>query len=179
MENPSQPGPQAQPWVPRNPYGEDSRRKSPLVASVMSVMPGLGQIYVGYYVQGFVNSIVVASLIAVLNQNPRHWEPLLGMFLAFFWLYNIVDAGRRAALYNYALAGLEPDELPELIRIPQGRSSLAAGVALLALGSMLLAHTRWGYSLEWLEYWWPLGLVLLGAYLVATSLLTRRAVAGS
>jgi len=177
MENSSQPRPQEQPWIPRNPYGEDSRRKSPLVASVMSVMPGLGQIYVGYYVQGFVNSIVVASLIAVLSQNARQWEPLLGMFLAFFWLYNIVDAGRRAALYNYALAGLGPDELPDRVGMPQ-RSSLAAGVALLALGSMLLAHTRWGYSLQWLEYWWPLGLVLLGAYLVATSLLARRAVMG-
>ena len=178
METPSQSGPQEQRWIPRDPYGEDPRRKSPLVASVLSAMPGLGQVYVGYYLQGFTNSIVVASLIAVLNQNPRQWEPLLGMFVAFFWLYNIVDAGRRAALYNYALSGLGPSEIPELVRMPHGRPSLAAGVALLGLGSMLLAHTRWGYSLEWLEYWWPLGLVLLGAYLVAMSFVPRRTVTG-
>jgi len=35
-------------------------------------------------------------------------QPLLGFFLAFFWLFNIVDAARRATFYNEALVGLRP-----------------------------------------------------------------------
>ena len=40
-------------------------------------------------------------------------EPLFGIFLAFFWLFNIVDAWRRATFYNNALAGIGPATLPE------------------------------------------------------------------
>ena len=70
-------------------------------------MPGLGQVYVGYYTRGFVHAIVVASIITVLNLEVLELEPLFAMFLAFFWLYNIIDAGRRAAMYNHVLAGVK------------------------------------------------------------------------
>ena len=41
----------------------DSRRKSPGLACFLSLMPGLGQVYVGYYQRGFVHAAVVAALI--------------------------------------------------------------------------------------------------------------------
>ena len=161
-------------------YGDDPRRKSPALGAILSFMPGLGQVYVGYYQQGFTNIVVVATVIALIA-NARHGGlldtllPFLGLFLAFFWLYNIVDAFRRAAFYNNALSGVGAVELPEDLKLPTGRASLAGGVALIALGLLLFANTALGMSLDWLEQWWPMGLVLIGAYLVYASVTGKRA----
>lgn len=161
------------PWSRSGPV-EDSRRKSVVLATVMSAVPGLGQVYVGYYVQGFVNALVVGSLIALLSHGgARGLEPLAVIFLIFYWLFNVVDAGRRAALYNHALAGLDPLELPEPAALPPGRGSIAGGVTLVLAGVILLSHTRFGLSLDWLERWWPMAFVLMGGYLVVLGLRGR------
>ena len=147
----------------------DPRLKSVALATIMSAVPGLGQCYVGYYQQGFINIVVVASLIAVLNQNVEPLEPLLGFFLAFFWLFNIVDAARRATFYNEALVGLRPMQLPDSMQFPVRQGSLAGGAALIILGALLFAHTRFGMSLHWVERWWPAAIILAGAYLIYKS----------
>jgi hypothetical protein len=48
------------------PHPADPRSKSPALASFLSLFPGLGQIYVGYYPHGFVNALVIACLITAL-----------------------------------------------------------------------------------------------------------------
>lgn len=156
-----------------SPYA-DPRTKSVALATIMSAMPGLGQCYIGYYQQGFINIVVVASLIAVLNQNIEPLEPLLGLFLAFFWLFNIVDAGRRAVYYNEALAGLRPMPLPDKMQFPARQGSLAGGAALIILGALLFAHTRFSVSLQWMEKWWPAAIILVGAYLIYKSVMDKR-----
>ena len=152
----------------------DPRRKSPLFASFLSMMPGLGQIYVGYYQRGFIHAIVVASLIALLSDDIGPLTPLAAVFLAFFWLYNIVDAGRRALLYNEALAGRSGIELPEDFKTPALRGSIPGGVAIAAVGAVLLSHTVFGMSLEWVNDWWPAALILFGVYLVARSVMSGK-----
>ena len=70
-------GPQVPPGGSPGAYGPGfdpklnpaANRKSPLVATLLSCMPGLGQIYVGYYQQGFINMLVVASTIAILSSG--------------------------------------------------------------------------------------------------------------
>ena len=151
----------------------DPRRKSPLFASFLSAMPGLGQIYVGYYRRGFIHAIVVSSLIALLNLEIEPLTPLFALFLAFFWLYNIVDAGRRALLYNEALAGRSGIELPEDFKAPALAGSIPGGLAIAAVGGVLLSHTVFGVSLEWVNDWWPAALILFGVYLVARSVMAR------
>jgi len=148
-------------------YYQDPRRKSPVLAGVLSLMPGLGQVYVGYYQHGFVNVLVVASLIAMLAGGYLGpMVPLGAFFLAFFWLYNMVDAWRKASLYNQMLAGLGPTQLPEEMEKPESKGSLVGGIALIAFGALMFAHTKFNFSLEWMEDWWPMALILLGAYLI-------------
>jgi len=148
-------------------YQDDPRRKSPALAALLSLLPGLGQVYLGYYQHGFINVLIVASLIAYLASNAmRSLVVLAAFFLVFYWLYNVVDAARRASLYNQMLAGLGPTQLPEDVEGPGTKGSLIGGVALILFGVLMFAHTKFDFSLEWMEDWWPIALVLAGAYLI-------------
>jgi hypothetical protein len=148
------------------------RSKSVVLACVLSLMPGLGQIYVGYYQRGFVHVFAFAAIIALLASGDLHdLAPFLGISLGFLYLYNIVDAGRRASLYNLALQGLGPETLPD--ELSRGRGSLAGGVILIGAGVLLLAHLRFDMSLYWLEEWWPLALIGFGAYLTLQAMRER------
>ena len=147
-----------------------------MLASMLSAMPGLGQVYVGYYQQGFINVLVVGSIIALLSEGAvRQLEPLFGIFLAFFWLYNVVDAGRRASFYNNTLAGLTRVDVPQDFSMPKGRGTLAGGAVLVIFGLILFGHTMYSLSLDWLEQWWPIAIIGLGAYLIYQSVMSRRA----
>ena len=157
------------------------QRKSPFLAGLLSLMPGIGQIYVGYYAVGFIHIAVFVTTIFLLvrmSVNPfSALSPALGVFLGFFVVYNIVDATRRAILYNLALDGVQGIRLPDMdASLPkfQFQGSVPGGAALIALGVLLLSNTLFGFSLDWLASWWPLGLVGLGAWLVAKAREERR-----
>ncbi len=152
-------------------FRDDARYKSPALATLMSLMPGLGQIYIGYYQQGFTNIVIIATIISVLASihGDSPIIPFLGLFLAFYWLYNMVDAARKATFYNQALAGLGPMQVPEGDQFPGTRGSLVGGLLLMVIGVVALAHTRWGMPLDWIERWWPMALVLMGGYLLYQS----------
>ena len=132
-------------------------------------------VYVGYYKLGFIHNVVFASTIMLLTTDlPDAMYPLLGIFLAFFFIYNIVDAGRRAIYYNLALDGMEGIELPSMnLAVPSFGGSIAGGLALMGLGVILLANTRFGVSLDWIEEWWPAAPILLGAYLIVKAIQDR------
>ncbi len=148
----------------------DPRGKSPVLACFLSLMPGLGQIYVGYYQRGFIHALGFAGLIALLatlaDRDFTPLAPMAGVFLAFFYLYNVIDAGRRAALYNQALRGGAPVPLPSEMEAPSMRGSLLGGVLLVVAGVLLLGHTRFGMSIDWIEEWWPIFPIAIGAWLI-------------
>jgi TM2 domain-containing membrane protein YozV len=146
-------------------YQEDPRMRSVALATLLSLMPGLGQVYLGYVQQGFINALVVASLITVLSVDAGAFTPLLALFMAFFWLYNVVDANRRALLLNQRILGLAPGELPEDLS-PAFHGSVFGGLTLIVGGVLALAHVRFGFSLAWVQHWWPLAIIGLGVHLV-------------
>jgi hypothetical protein len=173
-------GPDAVPYVRaerRDRFVDDPRKKSVMLAILLSLMPGLGQVYVGYYDLAFRNILVVCGLIAILSTRAagHGLAPVVGLFLAFFWLHNLVDAGRRASFYNQALAGLRPMDLPEDIKAPQPMGSLAGGILLIAVGLTLFANTMFYLPLDWLARWWPLALVAAGAWLIFADRRTKAA----
>jgi len=164
------------PAAARKDYYDDPRRKSPMLALVLSAMPGLGQVYVGYYQQGFTNAVIIAGVIGLLNSNILHGgsEAFFGLFLAFYWLYNVVDAWRRAVFYNNALAGIGPTTIPDDFTVAKGRGSLAGGVALVVVGVVLLMNTLFNMPLDWLEDWWPVTFIAVGAWLAWPSLMKKQ-----
>lgn len=168
----------ATPTLPRDFTYRDPRAKSPALAILLSAFPGLGQVYVGYTGLGFIHMAVVASLITALSLGLGGLEPLFGLFLPFTWLYSMIDAGRRAAFVNAALAGLATGQLPEGFETQDRKAALLGGVLLIVIGLLSLAHMLFGLSFHWLERWWPLVLVLVGAGLVTRNLPRRAAASG-
>lgn len=164
----------------RERFIDDPRKKSPFVAAALSAMPGLGQIYVGYYQQGFINIIAIAGMIALIATQSieRDLEGPLGFFIAFVWLFNVIDAARRASLYNQALSGLRPMDLPEDAKGPRYAGTLGGGLVLMAAGLVLFGHTMFGMPLAWVARWWPIALVAAGAWLIYQDRQSRRARAG-
>lgn len=135
-------------------------RKSPFLAGFLSMFPGLGQVYVGYYIHGFVVMLIFASTIAVASTGSAPGlEPLLGIFLAFFWFFNIIDASRKAGAYNRSAMG-------EKDTVVLTDSPLVGGSILLGLGILLTLRVTFDIDFEFLENIWPLGLVLGGGYLI-------------
>jgi hypothetical protein len=182
-ENPQEPG--RSPFVPPQyvPVGfqqkdylqQDPRHKSPVLATVMSLIPGLGQIYVGYYQQGFVNIAVIAGLITLLatHRISDDIKPFLAIFMVFYWFFNLVDAYRKSIFYNQVLAGLGALEMPEGEQLPGARGSLFAGLVMILAGAIALSYTVFGIPMEWIERWWPLALILLGAFLLYQSIASK------
>ncbi len=169
QENTSYPHvPAAGPPVAANAAGAAPvSRKSPALATVLSCLPGLGQVYVGYYQQGFTFILVAAATIAILNSIPgSSLEPFFGVFLAFFWLFNMIDANRRALHYNRVAAGLGGEEVPDSFALPGTGGSVAGGVILVVVGLMLFLNVKFGVSMDWLQDWWPLALIAGGVWLI-------------
>jgi hypothetical protein len=144
--------------------------KSPALATWLSVGPGLGQAYVGYYLQGFINMAVVASLITFLSSNAsRGMEPFAGIALAFFWVWNLIDANRRATHVNRALDGLGGEVPPEDFAVPGTGGSMFGGIVLIVVGLLFFLDLQFGISMAWVKDWWPLALVGIGVYLIVAA----------
>jgi len=155
---------------PLPPPASSARQKSVVGSAVLSAMPGLGQVYVGYYKRGFVFLAVVAGTIALLSSGAARGglEVLAGMFLAFFWIFNMIDASRCAQIYNLAISGASDDELRQSLQVPGAGGGTLIGWILLVLGGLLLLNTAFEIDMRWLEDVWPAGLILLGGYLIWT-----------
>ena len=155
--------------------------KSPIIAGLLSLMPGAGQIYVGYYKVGFIHNVVFGTTIAFLAAGGGPFPallPAMAIFLSFFVIYNIVDASRRATLYNLALDGGEGIDLPNMdmdISLPSLGSSIGGAVSLIVLGVVLLSNTLLGIPLDWLAAWWPVIPLGLGIHLLVKALRERQA----
>jgi len=149
----------------------DPRRKSPILAALISFWPGVGHLYIGYYMRGvvFAAAFIVTMAIAVSFEEPI--GPFLAMGAMFIWIANVIDAGRMAALYNHAATGAEVVQLPEDFKMPQMGGSIIGGAAMLVFGAIALSNTRFGYSLDWIEDWWPVFPLALGAYLLARGIM--------
>jgi len=171
--------PSQTPYVPlgmtrRDMLRHDPRYKPPVLATLMSIVPGLGQVYIGYYQQGFINVIVIAGLISLLAYYgiSPYFKTFLAFFMAFYWLYNIVDAHRKSTFYNQALAGsgdtLDGEQLPGI------RGSLAGALLMIVAGGIALSHTLFDLPIDWIERWWPMALILMGLYLLFQSLANKK-----
>ena len=87
--------------------------------------------------------------------------------------YLELDPAHGESLYNLALAGVPGMELPLPMNVPRFGGSIFGGALLIVAGFILLLHTKFGYSLDWVQDWWPVAPILLGVYLIGRALHER------
>jgi hypothetical protein len=144
-------------------------QKIPFLAGILSGFPGMGNIYNGLYLRGLIQFLIVASLV---NMMDHHGTPFLGMSLAFFWIFNVLDAYRQAVLINFGYSqDLGLIDQPQRPRAGQG--GLVAGIILTALGIIAFLDQYVDVDLRWLYDLWPLAIVAVGVWLIAASIRDR------
>jgi hypothetical protein len=148
-------------------------RKNPFLAALLSAFPGMGNIYNGLYMRGLIFFLIVVSLIGITTGG--HGHELFGMAVAFFWLFNVIDAYRQATLINYGYAqDLGLLDMPRVPRAGQGGLVAGALLTLIGIASVLDRYTVIDY--DWLFQLWPFALVAVGVWLVVASFRDRRRV---
>lgn len=174
-----EPAPFLLPPGPRD-YYRDPRHRSPVVAAVLSLLPGLGHAYLGYSRMGFVHATMAAALVGVMSANVLgRLEPMVGIFMLFFWLFAMVDAHRRALLLTEAGGRADASKVGDDLKPMTFKSRITLGVGMTLAGLLGLLFLRVDIPMAWLEMWWPAGFVLLGLYLTQKAIKDRASKAES
>lgn len=159
----------ASPYTSAKQYAAAGPRKdgpSPALALVLGLIPGVGAIYNGQYAKGLIHAVVFGILVSLLDRNHHAsgMEPLLGILLSAWIFYMAFEA------YHTAKArrdGTAPHEFSQLVQMDRasGRFPVAA-LVLIGIGGLLLLDTTNLISIDRLFHLWPVGLILIGAYML-------------
>lgn len=127
--------------------------KSPVLALVLSLFPGIGQIYNGQPAKALVFFFAwVGSIYLTAEANP-----FFAFLIAFTYFYNLVDAWRTATAINARYAGGDAVPLDDTTESPSW------GAALIGVGALLLLNNLGWLRLGSLQRYWPLVLMAAGA----------------
>lgn len=147
-------------------------QKNPWIAAFLSLFPGIGHIYNGLYMRGLTFFLLVMSCLVITDK-----EDAFGVAVAFFWIFNVLDAYRQATLINYGYAqDLGLTDLPSAPRASQG--GIAAGVFLTLVGLVALLDQYFIIDFEWLFELWPVALMGIGLWITWSSVKSRRRASG-
>ncbi|MBO0910990.1 MAG: B-box zinc finger protein [Acidobacteria bacterium] len=185
------PQPPASPYFEPRPYQPGvfppapSAGPNPGLAGLLGSMGiGVGAVYNGQYAKGLAHlGIFVFVIVALSSDLPAGFKAALGIFLGFFWIYQIVDAVSTAKAIQAHQTPPDPFGLEALFspggpspqpaksdvsasRIPDvSASGIPTGaLVLIALGILFLLHNLWFLRVDVL---WPLVLIGIGIWLLA------------
>jgi TM2 domain-containing membrane protein YozV len=136
---------------------------SPGLAFFLGWIPGVGAIYNGQYAKGLVHAVLFGVMCSILDSNMRGLEPVFGILLCAWMFYMAFEA------YHTALKrrnGEPVDEYSSLLNLHSRHQVPIAGVVLICLGVALLLHTLDVIDFSRVLEYWPVLLILAGAYLL-------------
>jgi len=141
---------------------------NPGVALVLGFIPGVGAIYNGEYAKGFIYILIFGGLISLIDSPVASGlEPVLGLLMAGFIFYMIVDSYRTAKAKTtgqpLASSGWEG------FGFGGGERTAPVGpLVLIVLGALFLMRSLDLFHWHWfnLGRFWPVLLIALGAYML-------------
>ncbi len=138
---------------------------SPPLAFFLGLIPGVGAIYNGQYAKGLVHAIIWGLLMSIANSRAANGlEPIFVMLVIAWWAYMVFEAYHTARKRR---AGEYVDEYSSIVNLRGTREQVpVAGIALILLGGLLLLHTLDLLDFERVARFWPVLLILAGAYLL-------------
>ncbi|HKW18617.1 MAG TPA: B-box zinc finger protein [Terriglobales bacterium] len=148
---------------------------NPSLAGLLGAIPfGVGAIYNNQYTKGLVHLAIFVFLIVALSSGnlPGYLYPVLGIFMAFFVVYQIIDAVRTARAIQEKQPPPDPFGLTNMFSpgaTTEHRNFSSAAVpsgaiVLIGLGVLFLLHNL-GYWFLDVGVLWPLILIALGVWL--------------
>jgi len=148
---------------------------NPTVAGILAgFFPfGVGSVYTSQYTKGLAHlGIFVLLIIAVSSDVPWYLHMTFGLAIAFFWVYQVVDAVRTAKAIQMGQPAPDPFGLVQTFSTGQkaDMSKVPTGaIVLIGLGVLFMLHTMGGLAIgaDWLV---PAFLILLGGWLGARRL---------
>ncbi len=142
--------------------------RSPWIAAFLAFFPGLGSIYNGSYARGVAFFLSALGGIHLANRGDELW----GFAVAFIWFFNVIDAYREARLIR---AGVAQDLGAARLRpATSAAEGIGLGLLLLLLG-VVSSLELLGYDVDWIFNLWPVGLILAGAWFIASAIRRMRA----
>lgn len=141
---------------------------NPAVAGILAgFFPfGVGAVYCSQYAKGLAHLLIFALLIFGAD-HAGNWDAVFGIGIAFFYVYQIIDAVRTAKAIQMGQPAPDPFGLAQTFGAGQKfeASKVPTGaVVLIALGVLFLLHTMGFWELGFDRYW-PLLIVFLGGWM--------------
>jgi hypothetical protein len=143
---------------------------NPTVAGILAgFFPfGVGAVYCGQYAKGLAHLLVLGLLIFA-SDHAGNWDALFGISIAFFYVYQIIDAVRSARALQEGQPAPDPFGLAQAFSMGEkGETKNVPFVAifLIGLGVLFLLHTMNVFEFG-LDRFWPLILIVLGGWMFA------------
>jgi len=147
---------------------------NPTVAGILAgIFPfGVGAVYTGQYAKGLAHLAIFAMLIAGCNADGEVIPAICGFGIAFFIVYQIMDAVRSAKAIQAGLPAPDPYGLAASfgagasLRSDSSAKVPTGAIVLILLGVLFLLHTA-GLFEYGFERIWPVFLIALGVWLLA------------
>jgi TM2 domain-containing membrane protein YozV len=164
------------PPVPPSPYTAPApapvkmcdTNSHPLLAFLLGFIPGVGALYNGQLAKGLIHAVVFGLLVSLASNSHSNLEPLLGMMIAAWVFYMAFEAWHTAKKRR---DGDSVEEFSSLFDIRPTHGRFPAGaVLLIAVGFLLLLDTTDMIDMVQLDRYWPVGLIVLGLYMLYTRL---------
>ena len=145
---------------------------NPTVAGILAgFFPfGVGAVYCGQYAKGLAHlGIFVLLILGLGDDRPWYINTALGLALAFFYVYQIIEAVRTAKAVQTGQPVPDPfglgtafstGERMDTARIP------TAAIVLIGLGLLFLLHNM-GFWFFRMDRLWPIILIVIGGWLFA------------
>jgi hypothetical protein len=139
---------------------------NPAIAGILGAIPfGVGAVYNGQYAKGLAHLFIFVMLIYGANYAGR-WDFVFGIGIAFFVVYQIIDAVRTAKALQFGQPAPDPLGLGQAFsmgeKFDSGKVPVGA-VVLIGLGVLFLLHTM-GMNFGF-DRFWPLLIVFFGGWL--------------
>ena len=137
------------------------------MALALGFIPGVGAIYNGEYAKALIHLLIFSGLITLMDSPAfRGIEPMLGLLLAGFYFYMIIDSYRTA---KARVAGQAPAPSGwEGFGFGGGEQGAPVGPLILIVLGVLFLMRSLGFvhfGLD-LSRFWPVILIALGAWML-------------
>jgi len=135
---------------------------NPAVAGILAgFFPfGVGAVYCSQYAKGLAHLVIFVLLIVASNQAGE-WGWIFGLGVAFFWVYQIIDAVRTAHALQAGQPAPDPLGLGQSFSMGEkfdtGKVPIGA-IVLIGVGVLFLLNFAF-------ERFWPLLLIAVGGWL--------------